>query len=433
MRMVDLIRKKRDGRTLSKEEIDYIITGYVQGEIPDYQMAALAMAIYYQGMDQEETANLTWAMATSGDQIDLSAIQGIKVDKHSTGGVGDKTTLIVAPLVATLGLPVAKMSGRGLGHTGGTIDKLESIAGFRAELEPEQFVTLVRQNGLAIASQSANLVPADRKWYALRDVTATVDSLPLIASSIMSKKLASGAEAIVLDVKTGSGAFMKSLDEATRLAEAMVSIGKNLGRKTKALITDMNQPLGHCVGNALEVREAIEVLKGEGEERLTTLCLTLAAHMLVAGGRLSHYEQAYDRLEQILKSGEALETFKRFVAAQGGDVSQIDEPNRLPLAPVQLSCKAKREGYVSRLDAEGVGKAAMLLGAGRLTKEEPIDHGVGIVLRKKVGDYVRQGDVMAILYSNEKDPQDALTLLEESISISEQRVEPPPLIYKIIE
>lgn len=335
--------------------------------------------------------------------------------------------------MATLGLPVAKMSGRGLGHTGGTIDKLESISGFSAELDPDRFVSLVSQNGLAIASQSSNLVPADGKWYALRDVTATVESLPLIASSIMSKKLAGGADAIILDVKTGSGAFMKSLEEATGLAETMVSIGKSLGKKTKALITDMNQPLGYCVGNAIEVREAIAVLRGEGEERFTSLCLTLAAHMLVVGGRFDDWEQAYDRLNQVLKRGEALETFKRFVAAQGGDVRQIDEPDLLPQAPFQLPVKADREGYLTRLDAEGIGKAAMLLGAGRRTKEDPIHHGVGIALCKKVGDYVRQGETLAVVHSNEKDPQECFAWLKRSIAISEQPVQPPPLIYKIIE
>lgn len=433
MRMVDLIYKKREGMRLSKEEISFIIKEYTKGTIPDYQMSALAMAIYFKGMDAEETAHLTEAMACSGDQLDLSFIPGIKVDKHSTGGVGDKTTLIVAPLVASLGLPVAKMSGRGLGHTGGTIDKLESISGFTAELTTDQFKNNLTKHNLVIASQSGNLVPADKKWYMLRDVTATVDSLPLVASSIMSKKLAGGADAIVLDVKTGSGAFMKRLEDSVALAETMVSIGQALGKKMVALITDMNQPLGREIGNANEVREALAVLKGAGERRLAELCLTLAAHMLVAGKKYDHLDQAYAALNQVIESGEALATFRRFIAAQGGDTSQIDDPAKLPQAPYQIAFIAEQSGYIAQLEAESIGRAAMLLGAGRRTKEDPIDHGVGISLFKQVGDYVNQGEPIAILHSNEEKPEASLTLLRQAVAISKEKVTPPPLIYKIIQ
>ncbi|EGL82490.1 pyrimidine-nucleoside phosphorylase [Caldalkalibacillus thermarum TA2.A1] len=433
MRMVDLIQKKRDGFALSKEEIHFIIEGYTQGTIPDYQMAALAMAIYFRGMDSQETSHLTMAMVQSGETIDLSPIKGIKVDKHSTGGVGDKTSLIVAPLVATVGVPVAKMSGRGLGHTGGTIDKLESIEGFQTELTPEQFFRNVNEIKLALVGQSGNLAPADKKLYALRDVTATVNSIPLIASSIMSKKLASGADAIVLDVKTGSGAFMKKLEDAKALAEAMVSIGKELNRQTIAVISDMNQPLGYEVGNANEVREAIEVLKGEGEAGLTKLCLTIAAYMTVAGQIYPDFDSAYEELDKVLRSGQALETFKRFVQAQGGNPEQIDDPEKLPQASFHVELKAEEDGYVTQIDAEAVGIAAMLLGAGRATKEDTIDHAVGITLRKKVGDPVQKGEVLAVLHSNSEQPAASINRLKQAIVIGKEKVNKLPLIYDVLQ
>ncbi|GGK15251.1 pyrimidine-nucleoside phosphorylase [Caldalkalibacillus thermarum] len=433
MRMVDLIQKKRDGFALSKEEIHFIIEGYTQGTIPDYQMAALAMAIYFRGMDSQETSHLTMAMVQSGETIDLSPIKGIKVDKHSTGGVGDKTSLIVAPLVATVGVPVAKMSGRGLGHTGGTIDKLESIEGFQTELTPEQFFRNVNEIKLALVGQSGNLAPADKKLYALRDVTATVNSIPLIASSIMSKKLASGADAIVLDVKTGSGAFMKKLEDAKALAEAMVSIGKELNRQTIAVISDMNQPLGYEVGNANEVREAIEVLKGEGEAGLTKLCLTIAAYMTVAGQIYPDFDSAYEELDKVLRSGQALETFKRFVQAQGGNTEQIDDPEKLPQASFHVELKAEEDGYVTQIDAEAVGVAAMLLGAGRATKEDTIDHAVGITLRKKVGDPVQKGEVLAVLHSNSEQPAASINRLKQAIVIGKEKVNKLPLIYDVLQ
>ncbi|MDQ0339161.1 pyrimidine-nucleoside phosphorylase [Caldalkalibacillus uzonensis] len=432
MRMVDLIQKKRDGHALSEAEINFIIEGYTQGTIPDYQLSALAMAIYFQGMNSKETSHLTMAMVKSGDTIDLSPIKGIKVDKHSTGGVGDKTSLIVAPLVATVGVPVAKMSGRGLGHTGGTIDKLESIDGFRTELSAEEFIRNVNEIKLALVGQSGNLAPADKKLYALRDVTATVNSIPLIASSIMSKKLASGADAIVLDVKTGSGAFMKDLEDARALAKAMVSIGKELKRQTIALITDMNQPLGYEVGNANEVREAIEVLRGEGEAGLTTLCLTIAAHMTVAGKIYPNFDSAYAELDKVLRSGQALETFKRFVEAQGGNPDQIDHPERLPQSTYHLELEAEEDGFISKIDAEAVGVAAMLLGAGRTTKDDTIDHAVGITLRKKVGDPVQKGEVLAVLHSNDEEPTGSLERLKRAISIGQEKVNKLPLIYDVI-
>jgi pyrimidine-nucleoside phosphorylase len=431
--MVDLIAKKRDGLRHSQDEIQYIVEGYVSSAIPDYQMAAWAMAVYFKGMDNKEISHLTMAMAASGETVDLSSITGIKVDKHSTGGVGDKTTLIVAPLVAAAGAPVAKMSGRGLGHTGGTIDKLESIEGFKAELTREAFIRYVNENRLAIVGQSGNLAPADKKLYALRDVTATINSLPLIASSVMSKKIASGADAIVLDVKAGSGAFMKNRDDARRLAEIMVAIGKQLNRRTIAVISDMNQPLGYEVGNANEIKEAIEVLNGGGERHLVELCLTLAAYMTVAGKLYADFAGAYQALEQILKSGKALQTFKRFVAAQGGNPDVVDHPEKLPAAAYRIEIKANETGYVKAIDAESVGLAAMLLGAGRKTKEEAIDHGVGITLKKKVGDHVAAGEVVAVLHSNTRDAQESENRLKNAFSFTENKPDSLPVIYEVIE
>ncbi|HEU5139575.1 MAG TPA: pyrimidine-nucleoside phosphorylase [Bacillales bacterium] len=433
MRMVDLIEKKRDGHSLTAGEIRWMVEGYTDGSIPDYQMSAMAMAIFFQDMNGREIADLTLAMAKSGDTIDLSPIHGIKVDKHSTGGVGDKTTLIVGPLVAAAGVPVAKMSGRGLGHTGGTIDKLEAIDGFRTELSEEEFIGNVNRLKMAIAGQSGNLTPADKKLYGLRDVTATVDSIPLIASSVMSKKIASGADAIVLDVKTGSGAFMKTLDGAKQLAAYMVEIGKNLNRRTIAVISDMNQPLGCEVGNANEIREAIEVLQGKGENDLTEVCLTLASYMTVAGGVYPDFAHARRELEDMLSSGKAIEVFKHFVEAQGGDPEIVENFDRLPQAIYHIDLKADQDGYIENIEAESVGVAAMLLGAGRRTKEDVIDHGVGITLKKKVGDPVRKGETIAVLHSNDKVASESERKLQSAFSYSLNEVRKRPMIYEVIE
>ena len=433
MRMVDIIQKKRDGVRLSREEIYFAIREYTAGNVPDYQMSALAMAIYLRGMDDEETADLTMAMIHSGDTANLSAIRGVKVDKHSTGGVGDKTTLIVAPLAAAAGVPVAKMSGRGLGHTGGTADKLESIPGFRVELTPQQFAENVNRIGMALVSQSGNLAPADKKLYALRDVTGTVESIPLIASSVMSKKIASGADAIVLDVKVGSGAFMKSMDGARRLAETMVAIGKNLNRKTIAVISDMNEPLGREIGNANEVMEAVEVLKGGGEPRLKELCLTLAAYMTVSGGVFQDIESARLRLEELIRSGEALAVFRRFVEAQGGDAAFIDDPARLPQAKFEVRVRAEADGYVQAINAESIGVTAMLLGAGRRTKEDSIDLSAGITLHKKTGDRVKSGDVIAVLHTNREQNRDAVERILQAYSIGPEQPSIAPIVHAVIE
>jgi pyrimidine-nucleoside phosphorylase len=432
MRMVDLIAKKRDGCALTNEEIEFIVRGYTNGEIPDYQMSAFAMAVFFRGMTEEETAALTMAMARSGDVIDLSKIEGIKVDKHSTGGVGDTTTLVLGPLVASVGVPVAKMSGRGLGHTGGTIDKLESVPGFHVEIDNDQFIELVNKNKIAIIGQTGNLTPADKKLYALRDVTATVDSIPLIASSIMSKKIAAGADAIVLDVKTGAGAFMKDFEGAKRLATAMVEIGKRVGRKTMAVISDMSQPLGYAVGNALEVKEAIDTLKGKGPEDLQELCLTLGSYMVYLAEKASSLEEARALLETSIQEGKALETFKVFLGAQGGDASVVDDPAKLPQAKYQWELNAPEDGYVAEIVADEVGTAAMLLGAGRATKEAKIDLSVGLVLHKKVGDAVRKGESLVTIYSNTENIEGVKQKLAKSIRISPIPVAKPPLIYETI-
>lgn len=432
MRMVDLIEKKRDGKALTKKEIRYIIEGYTVGEIPDYQMSAFAMAVFFRGMTEEEMAELTMAMVDSGEKIDLSEIKGIKVDKHSTGGVGDKTTLVLAPLVASAGVPVAKMSGRGLGHTGGTIDKLESIPGFHVEIDNQQFVRLVNQNKIAVVGQTGNLTPADKKLYALRDVTATVNSIPLIASSIMSKKIAAGADAIVLDVKTGSGAFMKNIEESKKLAKAMVKIGENVGKKTIAVISDMSQPLGFAIGNALEVQEAIDTLKGEGPEDLTELCLTLGSYMVYMAEKADSLEKARKLLEQSIASGKALETFKTFVSAQGGDASIVDDPSKLPHSSYTFELKAKEEGYVNEIAADAVGTAAMWLGAGRATKDAAIDLAVGLILHKKIGDYVKKGETFVTIYSNQQDIEKVKQTLYYSIKISKNKTKKPVLIYETI-
>lgn len=432
MRMVDVIEKKRDGRELSTEEIQFLIKGYTKGQIPDYQISAFTMAIFFQGMTEREQADLTIAMVESGEQIDLSEIEGIKVDKHSTGGVGDTTTLVLGPLVAAAGVPVAKMSGRGLGHTGGTIDKLESIKGFHVELENEQFIQLVNQNKLAIIGQSEQLTPADKKLYALRDVTATVNSIPLIASSIMSKKIAAGADAIVLDVKTGAGAFMKSLEDSRKLAQAMVRIGAETGRKTMAVISDMSQPLGFAIGNALEVKEAIETLKGKGPKDLTELCLTLGSQMVYLAEKATSVTEARQMLERALQDGSALEKLKIFIKSQGGDASVVEDTKKLPQAAFCIELEAKEDGFISEIVADQVGNAAMLLGAGRATKESIIDLSVGLVLRKKIGDYVQKGESLVTIYSSSPTVEDVKKKLEESIKITTEKVVVPTLIYDLV-
>ncbi|MBC2017138.1 pyrimidine-nucleoside phosphorylase [Listeria seeligeri] len=430
MRMVDIISKKRDGKALSTEEIQFFIDGYTNGEIPDYQASALAMAIFFQDMNDEERADLTMAMVGSGDTIDLSAIEGIKVDKHSTGGVGDTTTLVLAPLVAAVGVPVAKMSGRGLGHTGGTIDKLESIAGFHIELDKKDFINLVNRDKVAVIGQSGNLTPADKKMYALRDVTGTVNSIPLIASSIMSKKIAAGADAIVLDVKTGAGAFMKTDEDAENLAHAMVRIGNNVGRNTMAVISDMSQPLGEAIGNALEVKEAIDTLKGEGPKDLTELVLVLGSQMVVLAKQAETLEEARAKLIEVIENGAALEKFKTFLANQGGDASIVDHPEKLPQAKFQIEVPAKTSGFVSKIIADEIGIAAMILGAGRATKEDEINLAVGLMLRKKVGDPVKAGESLVTIFADQENVENVKAKIYENIEISDQAVA-PTLIHKV--
>ena len=431
MRMVDIIANKRDGKELTKEEIEFFINGYTKGEIPDYQASALLMAIFFNDMTAQESANLTMAMVNSGDQIDLSAIEGVKVDKHSTGGVGDTTTLVLAPLVAALDIPVAKMSGRGLGHTGGTIDKLEALDGFHVELSQEDFVNLVNKDKLAVIGQSGNLTPADKLIYALRDVTATVNSIPLIASSIMSKKIAAGADAIVLDVKVGDGAFMKTEEDAVQLAKAMVEIGNNVGRSTMAIISSMEEPLGYAIGNANEVREAIDTLKGEGPEDLKELSLTLASQMAVASGKVQTTEEARELLEKVIADGSALEKFKAFVNNQGGNGSLVDQPEKLPTAKYNIDVLATASGYVDSIDAEQVGVAASILGAGRQTKEDEIDLAVGIILHKKVGDAVKEGDVLATLEANTEAVEDVVKKVQNSYHYGQDQKQ-TKLIKRII-
>ncbi|MBS7530971.1 pyrimidine-nucleoside phosphorylase [Hazenella sp. IB182353] len=433
MNTVEIIRKKRDGHVLTTAEIDYMISGYSTGEIPDYQMSAWAMAVFNQGMTAKETADLTMAMIASGEQVDLSQIQGIKVDKHSTGGVGDTTTLVLAPLVATAGIPVAKLSGRGLGHTGGTIDKLESITGFSTEMEIARFSELVNENQIAVMGQTANLTPADKKLYALRDVTATVDSIPLIASSIMSKKIAAGTDAICLDVKTGDGAFMKEEADAIRLAEAMVEIGKHVGRTTIAVVSDMSQPLGKAIGNAIEIEEAIDTLAGKGPEDLTELSLVLGAHMLTLSQKYTDVAKAREALEIAIQNGSALEKLKQFVAGQNGDQDQIEHPEQLPQPQQKIEVKIEKSGYVTGIFAEEVGVCAMLLGAGRRTKEDEIDHAVGIRLHKKVGDEVKAGDVIATMYVNDTQyVSEVQERLLQAYTIADVHVTPAKLIRCIV-
>ena len=432
MRMVDLIAKKRDHIELTTEEIEWMIRNYTDKVIPDYQMSAFLMAVVFNGMTPAERLALTQAMVGSGEVVDLSAIEGIKVDKHSTGGVGDKTSLILGPLVASMGVPVAKMSGRGLGHTGGTLDKLESISGMTIELDMERFIEQVNEIKLAIIGQTGNLAPADKYLYALRDVTATVESIPLIASSNMSKKIAAGADAIVLDVKFGAGAFMKTLEDAKQLAQAMVEIGRDAQRQTVAFLTDMNQPLGSAIGNALEVKEAIETLKGHGPKDLEELVLQLASQMVVLAKKAPDVETAYEQLKEKLHRGEAFNKFKEFVQAQGGDVAQIENPDLLPKADSIIPVKASQSGYVHQIDALSIGLAAMKLGAGRATKDDMIDMAVGVVLDKKVGDSVGEGDVLAYIHANRVDNEEAISYIQKAYCICKDPVCPPTLIYDVI-
>lgn len=433
MQMTDLIVKKRDGGELSQQEIQFMIDGYTRGQIPDYQMSAMCMAILLRGMTDQETLDLTMAMVHSGETLDLSPIQGVKADKHSTGGVGDKTSLVLCPMVAACGLKVAKMSGRGLGHTGGTIDKLESFPGFTTGIDEETFFKNVNEIGIAIAGQTADLVPADKKLYALRDVTGTVPSIPLIVSSIMSKKLASGADVIVLDVKCGSGAFMKTEEEARTLAQGLTRIGRLAGRKCAAVITDMDQPLGWAVGNALEVKEAISVLKGEKRGDLLELCLTLGSCMLTEAGLADSIEQARAMLEKTIRDGSALKKLSQMVAAQRGDGHDVYDTARLPVAPVQLEVPATESGYVRRIEAEQVGLVSMHLGGGRATKESDIDLSVGLVLHKKVGDRVEAGESLATIHApSAGKAEEAAALLRSCFTLSTEPVERSPFIKAII-
>ncbi len=429
--MIELIKKKRKGEALNPQEIQYIIDGFITGKIPDYQISAFLMAICFQGMNDQETVTLTDAMMRSGDLIDLSEIKGIKVDKHSTGGVGDKTTIVLAPLVAAAGVPVAKMSGRGLGHTGGTIDKLESIPGFSVDMSRDEFISKIKKNNVAVCGQNAKLVPADKKLYALRDVTGTVDNVSLISSSIMSKKLACGADAIVIDIKVGEGAYMKTEEDATQLAKILMSIGAKMNRKVRAIITAMHQPLGMAIGNALEVKEAIETLKGNGPDDLTELTLKLGSHMLVLGNICSDYHEGRKILQDLIDSGKALEKFKEFVIEQGGNIDYINNTDLLPQSQYSFEYKSQKEGYIHRLDALDMGLASVKLGAGRETKTSPIDFGAGILLKKKIGDSVSQGETLAILYSNDKNHfEKAISFLDNAYDIQNEPPQLQPLIIK---
>lgn len=431
---VDIIAKKRRGQQLAAEEINYLVHGYAAGDIPDYQMAAWLMAVCLQGMSADETLALTLAMVDSGSKLDLSAVPGIKVDKHSTGGVADTTTLVVAPLVAAAGVPVAKMSGRGLGFTGGTIDKLAAIPGFRTVLTPAEFIDMLRRHGLAVMGQTPDIAPADGKIYALRDVTATVDSIPLIASSIMSKKLAAGADRILLDVKVGSGAFMRQLDDAIRLAETMVYIGVRCQRETVAIISGMDEPLGQAIGNSLEVQEAVEVLKGRGPAALRQVCLELAARMLVLGGETPDVATGRSKAARILTSGQALAKFREWVTAQAGNEAFIDQPDLLPRARIQTTVTAATTGYVIKMDAAALGRAAMLLGAGRNRKEDNIDLAAGIILLHRRGDLVEAGEALAILFTNEADRiPSAQALCREAIAVGPTPPPPQPLLYGVVD
>lgn len=434
MKAVDIIIKKRDRKVLSREEIEFFVQGFTRGEIPDYQVAAWAMAVMLNGMTEQETTDLTLAMAYSGEVLDLSEVVPIAVDKHSTGGVGDKTTLVVEPLVAACGLPVGKMSGRGLGFSGGTLDKIESIRGFRTDLSKEEFVHHLRTYGLVLTGQTGDLAPADGKLYALRDVTGTVPSIPLIASSIMSKKIAGGAQAIVLDVKVGVGAFMQTLEDARQLAELMVAIARLSGRKAVAVLSDMNQPLGYAVGNALELREALDTLHGNGPEDFYEHCMEIASHMLVIGGKAQDLREGRDLAEEALREGRAWQQFRTLVQAQGGDVSMVDHPEKLPVAPFIEEVYAGQEGHLSAINAREVGETSVDLGAGRAKKGDPIDHAVGIVVHRKVGDFIRQGDRLFTIHASDRSKlMQAKERLLAALSWSTAPVQPLPLFYGVIQ
>lgn len=432
-RFVDLIQKKKNGETLTKEEIDFMITDYVAGRIPDYQMSAMLMAIYFNGMENEELAAFTLAMRDSGDLVDLSPIEGIKVDKHSTGGVGDKTTLIVGPIVAACGVPVAKMSGRGLGFTGGTLDKLESISGFRIDLSAEEFFETVKKTGISVIGQTGNLAPADKLLYALRDVTATVDSIPLIAASVMSKKLAAGSDKIVLDVTTGSGAFMKNTRDAKKLAKHMVAIGNHAGKETVAILTGMEEPLGFAIGNNMEVKESIEVLKGDGPEDVKEVSVALAGMMLSLGLENVSHSQGKRMAKKALSSGQAFEKFKEMVQAQGGDIRYVEHPEFFERDAFEGEVLAAEDGFLSGMDTEKIGVAAGLLGAGRETKDSVIDMSAGIYLKKKIGDIVKKGEPIAICYAGTKEKLNrGMAMFESSIRYSKEAPRIPKLIVDII-
>ncbi len=432
MRMVDIIVKKRDGKILTKEEISFFVKGYVNNTIPDYQVSALAMAILFRGMNKEEITILTDYMMHSGDIIDLHSIKGVKADKHSTGGVGDKTSLVLGPMVAACGVKVAKMSGRGLGHTGGTLDKMEAIPGMKIAIPEAQFIRQVNEVGLAIVGQTGHLVPADKKLYSLRDVTGTVESIPLIASSVMSKKLASGSDTILLDVKFGSGAFMKDLDSARQLARTMVDIGDGLGRDTRAILTDMEQPLGLAVGNALEVKEAIATLKGKGPNDLIELCLEAGSIMLEQAKVVSDLKKGRTMLEEAIANGSAFNKLKEMVKAQGGDVSYIEHPEKFPLSQHIVEIRCKDEGYIRRIEALEIGESAMRLGAGRETYDDVIDMSAGIVLNKKVGDHVKVGDVLCVVYTNKSDFANILEDIRMSFKLSKEKLQPLPIVHDYI-
>lgn len=432
--MIRLIKKKRDGESHTAVEIKEIIDGYVDGTIPDYQVAAWLMAVVFNGLDDNETAYLTEAMMHSGDTIDLSSIEGIKVDKHSTGGVGDKTTLVLAPLVASLGIPVAKMSGRGLGHTGGTLDKLEAISGFSVDMTVEDFIDKVNKIGIAICGQSKNLVPADKMLYALRDVTATVDNRSLISSSIMSKKLACGADGIVIDLKVGNGAFIKSVEDGEELARIMITTAAKMNKKLIAVLTGMDQPLGYAIGNSLEVKESIETLKGHGPEDLTALCIELGAYMTMIGGKASDKEEAKRLIREAIDSGAAIDKFRQLLISQGGDPAIIENPDLLPVSKLSKSLDATSSGYITSLNALEIGLSCVALGAGRETKESDIDMGAGLVLHKKIGDYVNQGDSLLTLFANSDNQiEKALGLLKNTFTFGSEKPELQPLIFKVIE
>ena len=433
MRVYDIICRKKEGKALTLPEMEFLINGYVQNRVPDYQIAAWAMAVYFQGMTAEEIVNLTRTMVASGEMIDLSSIPGVKLDKHSTGGVGDTTTLVLAPLIAAAGGRMAKMSGRGLGHTGGTLDKFEAIPGFQVELTQPEFIEIVGRVGAAVVGQTGNLVPADKKLYALRDVTATVDSIPLIASSVMSKKIAAGAEAIVLDVKAGHGALVKEIDEAFVLARTLVEIGDQMNRETVAIVTGMDQPLGFAVGNALEVIEAVETLQGNGPPDLREICLVLGAHLLVIGKVVQTLNEGRSRCEEVLRSGRALTKLEEMVKAQKGDPASLRDWSRLPQAQTTVEVSSSMTGFVHRILAEEIGIAATLLGAGRETKESRIDPAVGIVLKKKIGDPVEAGEPLALLHINDSTRLEIVSRkVKNAFQISEEQVTAPPLIYGIV-